>query len=99
MTDYERFGDYQPSEERGRVGLALTFLLLGLSLGTVGALLLAPESGRKTRRNLRRKYEDAMDRFDEMRDEAGQRWQRASGWATTARRKVSAMPRGRRWAE
>ena len=47
MTDYERFGDYQPSE-RNTFGTAITFLCIGLGVGSLVALLLAPQSGRKT---------------------------------------------------
>jgi YtxH-like protein len=57
MTDYERFGDYRPSE-RSTVGTAVTFLCIGLGVGSLIALLLAPQSGRKTRNMLRRRYDD-----------------------------------------
>ena len=60
MTDYERIGDYQPAEE-GTFGLALTFLLVGLGVGALVALVIAPKSGRQMRRSLRRRYEDARD--------------------------------------
>ena len=39
MTDYERFGDYRPSE-RSTVGTAVTFLCIGLGVGSLVALLL-----------------------------------------------------------
>jgi gas vesicle protein len=62
MTDYERFGEYQQETSGcrgGHAGLALTFLFIGLGAGAVAALLLAPQTGRKMRRTLRRKYENA----------------------------------------
>src|SRR3954452_14176412 len=75
MTDYERFGDYQPSE-RNTFGTAITFLCIGLGVGSLIALLLAPQSGRKTRNLLRRRYVDAFDAVDEkcesLRDGAGE---------------------------
>jgi gas vesicle protein len=77
MTDYERFGDYQPSEERGRFGLGLTLLLIGLGAGALSALLFAPRSGKQMRKLLRRKYEDTVDTIAEQREvwtERGGEW-------------------------
>ena len=84
MTDYERFGEYQASEQPsgGGAGLGITMLLIGLGAGALTALLLAPRSGRQTRRMLRRKYEDAVETINERADE----WKdRGAGWAETAR--------------
>ena len=84
MTDYERFGEYQASEQPsgGGLGLGITMLLIGLGAGALTALLLAPRSGRQTRRMLRRKYEDAVETINERADE----WkERGAGWAETAR--------------
>ncbi len=53
-------GDYQPAE-RNPMGLALAFFLVGAAVGAGIALLVAPQSGRQTRRLLRRQYEDAAD--------------------------------------
>ncbi len=103
MTDYERFGDYQPSERR-TFGTAITFLCIGLGVGSLFALLLAPQSGRKTRNMLRRRYEDAFDavseRAEELRDRAGEWRDRgaefadtAREWADTAKEKVRPLGR------
>ena len=83
MNDYERFGGHQGSGRRGSsFGLAMTFLLIGLGAGALSALLLAPKEGKKTRRLLRRKYEDAVETINERADE----WKdRGAGWAETAR--------------
>ncbi len=84
MTDYERFGEYQASEQPSGsgLGLGITMLLIGLGAGALTALLLAPRSGRQTRRMLRRKYEDAVETINERADE----WkERGAGWAETAR--------------
>ena len=56
----------------------LVFLLGGAALGAAVALLLAPESGEKTRRRIKRFYEDGKERVkdtyeharDEVEDEA-----------------------------
>jgi len=71
MTDYERLGEYENRNGGAAIGTALTFLLVGLGLGAITALLLAPKSGRRMRRTIRRKYEDARDRFDDWSDQAG----------------------------
>jgi gas vesicle protein len=44
-----------------RAGDRIAFLLLGTAIGAAVALLVAPESGARTRRTLRRKGEDAAD--------------------------------------
>jgi len=88
MTDYERFGDYQPSE-RSTFGTAITFLCIGLGVGSLVALLMAPQSGRKTRNMLRRRYEDAVDavseRAEDLRDRAGDWRDRGAEFADSAR--------------
>ncbi len=65
-----RFGKYEPSERGGNVGTAITFLLMGLGAGALVALLVAPKSGKQMRRDLRRKYEDARETFDDWKEEA-----------------------------
>jgi len=91
MTDYERFGEFQQGREEngGGIGLALTFLLIGLGAGAIAALLLAPQSGRKMRRTLRRKYEDARDVFDDLKGQAGDVWERGSDFVDSAKEKVA----------
>ena len=63
------YGKYKPSGG-GNVGTAITFLLMGLGTGALISLLFAPKSGKQMRRDLRRKYEDARETFDEWKDEA-----------------------------
>jgi gas vesicle protein len=90
MTDYERFGDYQPSTNEGAPwGTAVTFLLIGLGIGSLAALLLAPQSGRKTRKVLRRKAEDVADRVDDWRGQANDAWEKGADFAATAARRGS----------
>ncbi len=63
------FGSYE-SSERGRFATALMFLLIGFGAGAAVALLFAPRSGKELRRDLRRKYEDAIDAVEDFTDEA-----------------------------
>jgi gas vesicle protein len=64
-----RYGKYELSE-RGNVGTAITFLLMGVGAGALVALLFAPKSGKQMRRDLRRKYEDARETLDDWKEEA-----------------------------
>ena len=91
MNDYERFGDYQPSE-RSRVGTALTFLFIGLGAGALVALLFAPKSGKQMRRSLRRGYEDAREAIEDWTEQAGNMIDRSTEWANNAK------DRGVEWA-
>jgi gas vesicle protein len=84
MTDYERFGDYQPSD-RSTVGLAITFLFIGLGAGALAALLFAPKTGKQMRRDLRRKYENAKDVIEDWQEQAGDVIEKGAEWASTAR--------------
>jgi gas vesicle protein len=102
MTDYERYGDYQPSD-RSALGMGITMLLVGLGAGALVALLLTPHTGRQTRKILRRRYEDTLenlsDRADELR-ERGSEWvdkaKDFAGTAQTAAEKVTSMARERK---
>lgn len=89
MTDYERFGDYQPSETGPRVGMALTFLFIGLGVGAAIALLYTPKSGKQLRRAMRRKYEDARDMIDDWSDQASGVIGKGAEWANAAKEKVA----------
>src|ERR1700693_1379770 len=84
MTDQERTGDYQPSD-RSSVGLAVTFLFIGLGAGALAALLLAPRTGKQIRRELRRKYENAKDVIEDWQEQAGDVIEKGSDWAGNAR--------------
>ncbi|MGH9555463.1 MAG: YtxH domain-containing protein [Terriglobales bacterium] len=57
MSDHE---DYQPAD-RSLTGIAVAFFLVGAAVGAGIALLVAPQSGKQTRRMLQRRYEDAAD--------------------------------------
>jgi gas vesicle protein len=67
-----KIGSYE-SSEGSQVGTAITFLLIGLGVGALTGLLLAPKTGRQFRRDLRRGYEDARDSIGDWADEAKDR--------------------------
>ena len=69
-TSVMRYGKYESSERGGGAGTALTFLLIGLGVGTVLGLLYAPKPGKQMRRELRRRYEDARDTFEDWKEDA-----------------------------
>lgn len=94
MTDYERFGDYSPqSEHTNHLGFGLMFLFIGLGIGAITALLFAPKSGRRVRRTLRRRYEDARDAIDDMGDQANDYIDKGRGWAGKAKNRVAPVTR------
>jgi gas vesicle protein len=64
-----REGKYEASEQ-GRVGTAVTFLLIGLGAGTLIGLLFAPKAGKQMRKELKRRYEDARETIDDWKEEA-----------------------------
>jgi len=69
-----RIGSYESSEhDRENIGTAVVFLLIGLGVGALAGLLLAPKSGRLLRRDLKRGYEDARETLGEWADEAKDR--------------------------
>jgi gas vesicle protein len=67
-----RIGRYESSES-SHVGTAITFLLIGLGAGALAGLLLAPKSGKQTRRDLQRGFEDAKDTLGDWAETAKDR--------------------------
>ena len=88
MNDYKTFGEYRQSE-RNNTATIVTFLLVGLGLGALTALLLAPKTGRQMRRTLRRKYENALDTVEDWSDQAGDVWEKSVDYAKDTRDRVS----------
>jgi gas vesicle protein len=88
MAEFSNSGEYRYSEKKG-AATALTFLFIGVGIGTVVALLFAPKSGRQMRRTIRRRYEDARDVIDDIGDQAGEYADRGRQWANVAREKVA----------
>jgi gas vesicle protein len=64
-----RIGKYESSDSSA-AGTAVTFLLIGLSVGAALGLLLAPKTGRQLRKDLRRSYDDALETASDWTDEA-----------------------------
>ncbi len=98
LNDLERFGANR-TESKNNVAIGLTLLFVGLGIGAAVALLYAPEAGRRTRRRLRRAYEDARETVGDWGQQAGQIWERGSGWASDARDRVAdrVRPIGKAW--
>jgi gas vesicle protein len=89
-SSYRDF-DESPLRARGAgtgAGLGITLLLVGLGIGVVTALLLAPEAGHRTRRRLRRRYENARDVIGDWTDQASDAWDRGSDWADDTRERM-----------
>jgi gas vesicle protein len=92
-----RLGDYEASD-RSSAGTAITFFLIGLGAGAAAALLFAPKTGRQLRKDLRRSYDEAVDRIQDFREEALDRvdevMERGSEIADTLRAKAEPLTRG-----
>ncbi len=65
-------GRYESSES-SNIGTAVTFLLIGLGIGALTGLILAPKTGKQFRKDLRRGYEDARESFGDWAEEAKDR--------------------------
>jgi gas vesicle protein len=86
MRQFEAYGEYEQSERSGgKAGTAITFLLVGLGVGALTALLFAPRSGRQTRETLRRKYDETVDSLSEQTENIRER---SSEWMQTARERM-----------
>ncbi len=57
-----REGKYEASQ-RGGVGTAVTFLLIGLGAGALVGLMFAPKAGKQMRKEMRKRYDDARRAF------------------------------------
>jgi gas vesicle protein len=94
---FMRLGNYDASD-RSSVGTAITFFLIGLGAGAAAALLFAPKTGKQLRRDLRRGYEETVDRFQDFKEEAMDRvdevMERGSEIADTLREKAEPFTRG-----
>lgn len=86
---YAREGQYQSSNANLSLGFAMLFV--GLAIGAVTALLMAPKTGKQMRRTLRRKYEDARDVVDDFQDQASGWIDKGSDWADKAKSRVAPL--------
>ena len=86
------------SDPSSRVGTAITFLLIGLGAGAVVGMLFAPKTGRNMRKDLRRGYEGAREKFEDWtvnaRDFAEGAMERGSDFADDLRDRVKPLARG-----
>ncbi|MFZ0795023.1 MAG: YtxH domain-containing protein [Candidatus Korobacteraceae bacterium] len=82
-------GDYRSSENN--ITLGLTMLCVGLALGALTALLLAPKTGKQMRRTLRRKYEGARDTMEDLSEQASDWVDKGSDWAEKAKQRVAPL--------
>jgi gas vesicle protein len=88
MKNYEQSRDYDVMERSGNhAGLAL--LLAGIGIGAGVALLLASKPGKRMRKNLRRKYEDAREGLEGLSEQAADLLDCGGDWAKAARRRVA----------
>ncbi len=92
MNAFQTYGEYRPSDKK-KGTTALTFLLIGIGIGGIISLLLAPQSGKRTRRMLKRQFEDAIDTVDDLKDQAGDYVERGRSIARDARDKVAPIAR------
>jgi gas vesicle protein len=67
-----RSGKYE-SSEGSNLGTAITFLFIGLGIGAITALILAPKTGKQFRKDLARGYDDAKDVLEDWTAEAKDR--------------------------
>jgi len=84
-NEFAGSGEYQSS------GSGLTMLFVGLAVGALIALLLAPQTGKQMRKTLRRKYEDARDAMEDFSDQASDWIDKGSDLADKARNKVAPL--------
>jgi gas vesicle protein len=82
-------GLYERSNRGSQIGTALTFLFIGLGIGALSALLFAPQSGEKTRKMLRRRYDDALDTVDDWTEQASDVWEKGVDYAKDAKERVA----------
>ncbi|HUI82629.1 MAG TPA: YtxH domain-containing protein [Candidatus Binatia bacterium] len=86
-SEYASEGNYRSSNRN--ISMGLTMLFVGLAIGALTALLLAPKTGKQMRRSLRRKYQDARDAMDDLTDQASDWMDKGSDWAEKAKSRVS----------
>ncbi len=64
------------SDNQGSAGETLLVLLLGAAAGAVAGLLLAPHTGKETRRRVRRWLDDVEERGEDLMGEAEALWEK-----------------------
>jgi len=92
MSDLATEGEHRCSERRN-LNMALALLFVGVALGALAALLLAPKTLKQMRRTLRRKYEGAREAMEEFGDQASDLVDKGSEWADQAKSKAGRLGR------
>ena len=92
MSDLATEGEHRCSEGRN-LNMALTLLFVGVALGALAALPLAPKTLKQMRRTLRRKYEGAREAMEEFGDQASDLVDKGSEWADQAKSKAGRLGR------
>jgi gas vesicle protein len=87
--EYAGEGEYRSSDSNASLGLTLLFV--GLAIGALTALLVAPKTGKQMRKTLRRKYEDARDAMEDLGDQASDWIDKGSDWADKAKSRVGPL--------
>ena len=73
--------------------MALAFLLIGIGVGSLIAVMLTPKTGKQVRKELRRRYEDARETVEDWGDQASDWLQSGRDWAQAAGSKVAPIAR------
>jgi gas vesicle protein len=88
-----RLGDYEFSRRKRNFATTFGLLAIGLGLGALAALLIAPKTGKQLRKDVRRRYEDAREAVGDLGGRATDIWDRRDEWAEAARRKTEPITR------
>lgn len=88
-NEYVREGEYRSSDSNASLGLAMLFV--GLAIGALTALLVAPKTGKQMRKTLRRKYQGARDAMEDIGDQASDWIDKGSDWADKAKSRVAPL--------
>ena len=64
-----REGKYETSQT-STAGTAITFLLIGLGAGALLGLMFAPKPGKQMRKEVRRRYNDVRENFEDWAEDA-----------------------------
>jgi len=82
MNDYQKYGEYSRETPAGESAkTALLFLGIGIGVGALLSLLLAPRSGSEVREAVRGKLDDARRGLDRQTSRMRQQARRVAGQA------------------
>ena len=92
MNDYQKYGDYNSSPSAGAESArtALIFLSIGMGVGALLSLLLAPRSGPQIREAVRSRFDDTRRGFTRQTSRLREQASRLTG---QAREKVMPISR------